>query len=405
MKILFLTDNFPPEVNAPATRTFEHCLEWRRSGAEITVITGAPNFPQGKVYPGYKNRLRLEENMEGIRVIRVWTYMAPNKGFLRRIMDYVSFMVSAFFAGLFVRTDLIIATSPQFFTAVAGSLLGRLRRKPWIMEVRDLWPDSVAGVEAVKSKKALSFFYWLEKRLYRHATMIVPVTDTFKKEIIAKGTNPAKIHVIKNGSNLEKFFPREKNINLIRELGLEGKFIVGYIGTFGMAHGLDFFAQFASELEPMGIVFLMIGDGARKEDLKKTVQAKAIRNMILLDPVSKERISDYLSILDVSLIPLRKATIFTTVIPSKIFESAAMQIPILLGVEGESRGIIEHYGAGLFFEPENKDDFVRQLKQLKDDRVLYDSCREGGKNLSIDFDRRRLAREFYLLIGENVMTS
>lgn len=400
MKILFLTDNFPPEVNAPATRTYEHCTEWISKGAEITVITCAPNFPQGKVYPGYKNKLIQKTDMDGIKVIRVWTYMAPNRGFLKRILDYLSFMISSFFAGLFIKTDVIIATSPQFFTAVSGSLLSFFKRKPWVMEVRDLWPDSIVGVEAVKQKSVLSFFYWLEKRLYRSADMIIPVTETFKLEIIKKKIDPAKIHVIKNGSNLESFKPLPKNNPLKTRLGLDDRFVVGYVGTHGMAHGLDFFVNFANELEPSNISFLFIGDGAKKQDIINLVRDRVIQNVVLIDPVPKSLIPEYLSIIDISLIPLRKAAIFTTVIPSKIFESAAMQIPILLGVDGESRSIIETYKAGLFFEPENKEDFIRKLLQLKSDVQLYNECREGGRLLSINFDRKKLAKEFYSLLNQ-----
>ena len=148
MKILFLTDNFPPEVNAPASRTYEHCREWKKSGAEVTVITCVPNFPKGKVYDGYKNKLYQTEVMDGIKVVRVWTYMVPNKGFFKRTLDYISFSVSSFIAGLFQKADVIIATSPHFFTALSGRTLKFWKRTPWIMEVRDLWPEEIktAGV-------------------------------------------------------------------------------------------------------------------------------------------------------------------------------------------------------------------------------------------------------------------
>ena len=148
MKILFLTDNFPPEVNAPATRTFEHCREWVKAGHDVTVITCFPNYPQGKVYPGYTNSLCKTECMDGIKVVRVWSYMTANKGFIKRIIDFISFSVTSFFAGLFRECDIIVATSPQFFTALSGRTLGFFKRKPWIMEVRDLWPDSIKAVGA-----------------------------------------------------------------------------------------------------------------------------------------------------------------------------------------------------------------------------------------------------------------
>ena len=169
MKVLFLTDNFPPEVNAPATRTYEHCCEWVKKGVEVTVITCAPNFPDGKVFNGYKNKVYQTEIIDGIKVVRVWTYINANKGFIKRILDYLSFMVASFLAGIFIKTDIIVATSPQFFTSISGRWLSFWKRKPWIMEVRDLWPESIKAVGAMKTNLAITFFEFLEKRMYKSA--------------------------------------------------------------------------------------------------------------------------------------------------------------------------------------------------------------------------------------------
>ncbi|MEI6434813.1 MAG: glycosyltransferase family 4 protein [Bacteroidota bacterium] len=400
MKLLFLTDNFPPEVNAPATRTFEHCVEWVKAGVDVTVITCAPNFPQGKLYPGFKNKLIQRETIEGIKVIRVWTYIAENKGFLRRTLDYMSFMMSSFFAGLTIRADVIIATSPQFFTVVSGFLLSFFKRTPWVMEVRDLWPASILEVEAVKTKWMLFFFFWLEKRLYRSADMIVPVTETFKMEIIKKGIDPSKIHVITNGSNLDLFSPRKPNLALKDELRLTDRFVVSYIGTHGLAHCLEFVVQCAPELDRLNISLLFIGDGARKRVITELVKSMNLKNVVLLNPAPKEQVPEYLSISDISIIPLKKADIFTKVIPSKIFESAAMEIPILLGVDGESRNLIEKYNAGLFFEPENKTDFLEKMQKFVQDKHFYEQCKLGGRKLASDYARKKLARDFLARITE-----
>ncbi|MDH3216463.1 MAG: glycosyltransferase family 4 protein, partial [Candidatus Krumholzibacteria bacterium] len=226
MRILFLSDNFPPEVNAPATRTYEHCAEWVRRGASVTVVTCVPNFPHGKIYPGYRNGLIQRETMDGIRVIRVWTYMAPNRGVVRRIFDYVSFCVASFCAGLFQKTDLIIATSPQFFSAVSGFLLSFVKRKPWVFELRDLWPDSIESLGAVKRSHGLHVMEKLELFLYRRATVIVPNTAAFKRNLVRRGINPAKIKVVTNGANLQRYYPQAKNKDLITEFDLENKFVV-----------------------------------------------------------------------------------------------------------------------------------------------------------------------------------
>ena len=389
MKLLFLTDNFPPEVNAPATRTYEHCKVWVEKGVEVTVITGVPNFPEGKVFKGYQNKLYQKEIIDGIKVIRVWTYISANKGFIKRILDYVSFMVMSFIAGLFFKTDIIVATSPQFFTAVSGRWLSFWKRKPWVMEVRDIWPESIKAVGAMKTNPAIKFFEYLEKRMYKTASKIVVVTDSFKEQLIRKHRiNSSKIEVIKNGVNVELFKPQQKNQEILRELNLEDKFIVGYIGTHGMAHALDFVLNSLKKMDIDKVHFLFIGSGAMKEKLLLLKEELNLTNVTMLGLVPKSKISRYLSVLDVSLVNLKKADTFKSVIPSKIFECAAMQKPILLGVEGESKELVKSYNIGETFEPENEIDFLSKIKSMYYKPKDYN---KGFTKLVIDFDRNELA--------------
>lgn len=401
MKILFLTDNFPPEVNAPANRTYEHCREWVKAGAEVTVITCFPNFPQGRVYDGYKNRGYKEECISGIRVIRVWTYISANKGFIRRTLDYISFAIMGFIATLFVKTDIIIATSPQFFTAVAGNWAAFWKRKPWIMEVRDLWPESIKAVDAVGGNRIIDWLERLELLLYRRARKIVVVTDAFKSNISGRGIPAEKIEVVKNGVHIDQYAPAPKEENLISSLQLENKFVVGYIGTHGMAHKLDFILRSAQHVNS-NIHFLFIGDGAEKEKLLELHQDLQLGNVSLHAPVPKSEIKQYISITDIALVPLKKSDTFKTVIPSKIFENAAMQKPILLGVEGESQQIIESYQAGLCFKPEDEEDFLKQLNKLAKDKDLYAELQQGCASLAQDFDRKVLAKKMLDIIEQTI---
>lgn len=402
MKILFLTDNFPPEVNAPASRTYDHVCEWRKAGHEITVITCAPNFPKGKVYDGYKNKWYQTETMDGIKIIRVWSYIAANKGFLKRTLDFISFSVTSFLAGLFQKADIIIATSPQFFTALSGRTLSFFKRTPWIMEVRDLWPESIKTVGAMKDNAFIRYFEWEEKCCYKSAKKIVVVTDSFKRTLINRGIAEEKIEIVKNGANRELFKPLPKDEALVKELGLEGKKVIGYIGTHGMAHKLDFILQCAKNLQDRNYHFLFIGSGAEKDNLLNLKEELQLNNVTMLDSVPKTEVSRYISILDLSLINLRKSDLFKTVIPSKIFENAGMEIPIIMGVQGEAQEIIEHYGAGLCFEPENEADFNAKLSTLLENEDLYKKCQEGCRTLSIDFDRKKLARKMLELIEKTV---
>ncbi|NEW61215.1 glycosyltransferase family 4 protein [Sulfurovum sp. bin170] len=393
MKILFITDNFPPEVNAPATRTYEHCQEWIKSGAEVTIITCFPNFPDGKIYKGYKNRLYQKEHIDGVDVIRVWSYMTSNIGLFKRVLDYFSFSFMSFWVGLFQKSDIIVATSPQFFTTWAAWGLSKIKRKPWIFELRDIWPESIQSVGAIKHSMTLNILEKIELALYRDADRVVAVTDAFKKNLIARGVDGDKISVVTNGSNIELFNIKNKNQELIKELNLEDKFIIGYIGTHGMAHSLDFIIKSISKIDDDSIHFLFIGNGAVKDKIVKLAEELNLRNITFLDSIKKELVPKYLSIVDVSLAPLKKSDTFKSVIPSKIFEASAMQKPTLLGVEGEAQKIIKRYGAGVCYEPENEEDFIEKIYLLKNDTKLYNSLKKGCMVLASAYNRKKLAKK------------
>lgn len=393
MRILFVSDNFPPEVNAPATRTYEHCREWVKAGVDVTVITCAPNFPEGKLYEGYKNRRISRQDMDGIKVIRVWSYIASNEGIFKRTIDYFSFACSAFLAGLFVKSDLIIATSPQFFAALSGRWLSFFKRTPWVFEVRDLWPESIQTVGAMKEGLLLKFFEKLELRLYKSAKKIIPVTESFKEKMIARGVQEDKIKVIKNGANLDLYKNQPKDKELEARLGLTDKFVIGYIGTHGLAHKLDFIIKCARLLQDENVHFMFIGAGAKKNELIELNSDLKLTNTTFLDPVPKKSVWRYISIIDSMVVPLKKSELFKTVIPSKIFETAAMTTPILLGVDGEARLIVEKYQAGLFFEPENEQSFVKAVLRIKHEEGLYAQLQQGCASLVKDYDRKTLAKK------------
>jgi len=403
MKILFLTDNFPPEVNAPATRTYEHCIEWVSKGVDVTVITCNPNFPHGKLYKGYQNRLYSEENIDGIRVIRVWSYMTANNGFFKRIIDYISYAVMGFLVGLFQKFDLVVATSPQFFTTWAGWGLSKVKNKPWIFELRDIWPESLRSVGAMKNSKILNFLEKIELGLYRSSNQVIAVTDAFKTNLMNRNIDESKISVITNGSNNELFKRKAKNKELLEKLNLQGKFIVGYIGTHGMAHSLEFIVRSIKKVNDEEIHFLFIGDGAVKEKVVTLSNDLELKNITFLDSISKEMVPLYLSICDVSLAPLKMNDNFKTVIPSKIFEAAAMGKPIFLGVQGQAQEILEKYNAGLCFIPEDESDFLQKLNEIKD-KKKYRLYQEGCVRLAAAYDRKKLAKEMLVIMEKIALT-
>ncbi|MDB4484807.1 glycosyltransferase family 4 protein [Verrucomicrobia bacterium] len=393
MKILFLSHYFPPEGNAPATRTFEHTRRWANAGHDIKVITCAPNVPHGKVYPNFKNSIYSRSVLGGVHVLRVWTYLAANKGKGRRSLNYVSYLFSSVVAGLFSsKPDLMIATSPQFFCGCAGGILAKLKNIPFILEVRDVWPDSIIAVNAISNQRVLKWMFILEKWLYRSATHIVTVGNGYKKVLVEKGVPPEKISIITNGADLKRFLPAK-----VAKKG-DSKFICSFIGTLGMAAGLEIViraAQYLDSIDESDIVFHLVGDGADYENLLKKVSDLNIRRIQFAGLVKKENISDYLEETDVCLIHLIKSDLFKTVIPSKLFEAMASEVPVVIGVQGEAAAIVEAAQCGLSFTPENHLELCDLLIQLNNDPILRASMGEQGRvYLESHFCREQLADQY-----------
>jgi glycosyltransferase involved in cell wall biosynthesis len=323
--------------------------------------------------------------------------MSSNNGFLKRVLDYLSFSFMSFWIGVFQKFDIIVATSPQFFTTWTGYGLSKIKRKPWIFELRDIWPESIKTVGALKQGRIINVLEKIELFLYRNSTKVVAVTDAFKENLISRGIDENKIEVITNGSNLELFSAREKDLELVKKLHLKDKFIVGYIGTHGLAHSLDFIINSLAKITDESIHFLFIGDGAMKKIVVQIANNLKLKNITFLDAIPKEEVPLYLSICDISLAPLKNEENFKTVIPSKIFEASAMEKPTLLGVRGQAQKILEEYHAGICFEPENEKDFIDKLMILKDKKV-YLECQEGCKLLAKAYDRKKLAKEMLEII-------
>lgn len=367
MRILFLSDNFPPEGNAPATRVYEHAIRWVRAGHEVTVVTCAPNFPEGTLFAGYRNAWRQVETVEGIRVVRVKTYITANEGFLRRTLDYLSFMVTGFIMSVLEkRPDVVVATSPQFFCAIAGWAVSVVKRRPFVFELRDFWPASIVAVGAMRRSFIIQALERVEMFLYRRAAAIVAVTEAFRRELIARGIEARKIHVVVNGVDATQYQPRPRSRALEVELGLQSKFVAGYIGTHGLAHALDKVVEAAVLLsQRKDIVFLFVGGGASRARLEAMVAERKLTNVVLLARQPKERMPEIWSLCDAALVPLRDAPVFKTVIPSKIFECMGMGIPILMSLpEGEATGIVRATGCGVCVPPEDSAAMAAAIERL-----------------------------------------
>jgi len=403
MRLLFISNYFPPEVNAPATRLYEHARQWVADGHQVEVITSVPNFPEGEIYEGYENRYQ-EETVDGIPVMRVPMYVAENKGVLKRTLSYLSFMLTSIWYSRRVRQrpDIVVATSPQFFAALGGYFIARLKRVPFVMEVRDLWPESIVAVGAVKRNLIIRVFEWLEAFLYRHSDHIVVVTDAFKDYIVGKGISGEKVSVLKNGFDMTALTKPldEIELGLMRQqFGLQGKFVASYIGTIGMAHGVEIMMEAAQRCPDPDVVFMVVGTGAEREKLEARQAELNLSNVRLIPKQPKEKVPYLLALSDVSVVHLKASPLFKTVIPSKIFEAMAMRKPIVLGVEGEARAIIEEAEAGIPITPEHADELVQAVCALKSDQTLYSYLAENGFAYVNQYhDRRKLARRFWAIL-------
>lgn len=376
MKILFFSHYFPPEVNAPATRTYEHCRRWVASGHDVTVVTCVPNCPDGVAFGGYKNRLRRQvEEVDGIRVVRIWTHLAPNAGTIRRIANYVSYQVSAMWASLTLpKPDVVIATSPQFFCGWAGVWASRFKRCKFVLEIRDIWPESISAVGAMKKGLATRYLEWLEKRMYRAADHIVAVGTGYRDKILEKTPDKEQqISVVTNGVDADKFVPQPVDQQFLASFGLKDRFVCSYVGTIGMAHGLDVVVRCAQKLKADGneeVAFLIVGDGAQRESLQRLAEETGVaERVVFTGRLPKEEMPKVIASSDCCLVHLRGSELFGTVIPSKIFETLAMQKPIIMGVKGPAREIVMAADGGWEMEPDNDNQLADLLRQLSLNRA------------------------------------
>ena len=401
--LLFISDNFFPESNAPALRTHQHARRWVDKGHDVTVITCAPNFPEGKVYPGYKNKLYSIEVIEGIRVVRVWSFLAPNSGVFLRLIDFISFMISATIAGLFLRrTDVVIGTSPQFFSVCAAFLISKAKRTKFVFEMRDIWPASTAAV-GLRYASFLEFLAAPVARfLYRKADTIVVVTKSFKRYLESEGIVGDKIHFIPNGVDLSLFQSNPDKVQILQKLNVERKFFVGYIGTHGLAHDLLTIVNAAKlvKADPSlsNVQFITVGSGANFSAIKEATEQ--IDNFTMVGQVSHEESRQYWSILQLSIIHLSGAPMFRSVIPSKMFESFASGVPVLHGVHGESADIIDENKAGVCFVPQDACDLYQKIKSMHDNPEVLKELSANCLSAAKKYKRNDLAdRMLEILLG------
>ncbi|MEM7157224.1 MAG: glycosyltransferase family 4 protein [Myxococcota bacterium] len=371
MKILYVSQYFPPEMGAPAARVSELARAWAERGHQVRVLTGFPNHPTGVVPPEYRGRVRQHERWGPVDILRTFIYATPNKGVARRSVAFLSFAASSMLLGSLDRevrkADVVIATSPQFLCAVSGWVLSRVLRVPFVLEIRDLWPQSVVEVGALSARHPLVLgLEQVEQFLYQQADMLVSVTDSFCEVWREQGVDPAKMRVIKNGVDLRRFQPGPRDGETRRSLGLEEKFIVSYVGTHGMAQRLQTLVDAAALLQDdPEIHVLLVGEGAERERLVADAKARGLKNVSFLGQQPRDSIPGLMAASDLVAVILRRAELFEKVIPSKMFEIMGCARPIVLGVAGEAEALLRDAGAGWVVPPEEPAALAAAIREAK----------------------------------------
>ncbi len=414
VKILYVSQYFPPEMGAPSARASELAMHWARAGHQVSVLTGFPNHPTGVVPPEWRGRLRhlvYNEKLGDVDVFRTWLWALPNRKAHERMRNYASFCLSAALRGLTIpRPDVVIATSPQLLVGLSGFWLGSARRIPFVFEVRDLWPESLTAVGIGSEDSVLHrTLARVARLLYDRADRVVVVTPAFQNRLTEFwGVPSEKISVVENGVETGTFSPSASgDSDLRQQLRLEGKFVASYIGTMGNAHGLETLLDAAQRLQQNpNIVFLLIGEGAEKQKIQAAAESRCLTNVRFVDQQPREKIPAFILASDVCLVLLKRTDVFKTVIPSKMLEFMSCSRPVILGVEGQAQAILEEAGAGLVIEPENSEALAQAIQYVAQNPKIAEAFgRRGREYILQKYSRARTAQKYIDVLESVIRTS
>ena len=406
MRILFLCQYFPPEMGAPAARTFEHAREWVRQGHHVTVLCGKPNHPSGVVPEEYRGSLLYREVVDGVDVMRCWLFTTPNAGVIRRSLSFFTFMCSAVFFGLFAARgpwDVVAATSPQLLCGLAGWVLAFLKRRPFILEVRDLWPKQIIDLGTLRNPLVIALLRRLERFLYRRARAIIAVADASRDEIIASGVPAAKVHTVTNGIDEDFFRPLDRVGPFRAAHGWgDDTLLIMYIGTHGLSQGLHTVLEAAERLRARtDLHFVLVGSGAERRRLMRRADEAGLDNVTFLPPQPKADMPACYAAADLCLVPLRRLDVFLLNIPSKMFEIMACARPIILGVEGQAKALLEQAGAGIAVTPEDPQALAGAIERLAADPNLRRQLGDRGRAHAVaHYSRRQKAADCLDIFAE-----
>jgi len=405
MRILVVTHYFPPEIGAPQARLSEMARFWADAGDEVTVLTGMPNHPTGVVPPRYRRRLLVREQVDGYRVVRTWLYATANTAVARKTVGHLSFMLSAVVLGAACSgpADVVVVSSPTFFSIFAAWALARLRRAPLVVEVRDLWPAIFVELGVLTNRRLIGLLSRLELWAYHQAAHVVVVSDGFQENLVGRGVPAAKVTTIRNGADVERFVPGGAPGSWRAALGARPEeVLVVYVGAHGISHGLDTVLEAAARVDsvsPVPVRMALVGEGARRDALVAQVQRLGLANVTMHPGVGRDEVPGVLAASDICLVPLRDVPLFSTFIPSKLFEYCASGKAVIGAVRGEAATILREAGA-LVVEPGDPAALAAAIAELAADPARRQAMGEQARRYVVSrFDRRRLALQYRRLLA------
>lgn len=402
MRIAYFCQYFVPETAAPAARVSELARAWAEAGHHVTVVTGLPNHPTGRVPDEYRKILFKREQLGAVTVWRNWLYATPNEGLVKKTLSHLSFMASTLVLSVprLRRADVLIVSSPTFFVVMTVCVAHWLLRVPYIFEVRDLWPGVFVELGILKNRFLIKVLETVEMFLYRRAALVVVVTESFKEVLVRRGLPPEQVAVITNGVDVDTFRPGAAASMIRANHGIESRFVVLYIGAHGISHALSSVLDVAERFrdEP-DVCFVLVGDGAEKQRLVKQAEEKALSNVRFFPSQPRDTVPAWYASADIVLIPLRNILFFDTFIPSKMFEILACERPIIASVRGEARRILERSGGAVVVDPEDVTAIAKAIRTLLADAAGRDLMgRKGGDFVRGEYDRRVLANRYLGLL-------
>lgn len=397
MKILILTQYYPPEIGAPQNRLHELAVRLKSRGIEVEVLTAQPNYPKMEIFEGYRNGEIMQEEIEGITVYRSSIYVSGSKSIVARLRNYFSFVWSSYKRGSKLGAyDFLLVESPPLFLGYSAMRLVKKLNAKLIFNVSDLWPESAEKLGIVSNKWLLAAAYRLEKKCYKTASLVTGQTQGIVRDINSRFPD-VKTFWLPNGVDPDFYDPEHFDVSGFRERNgfHEQDILFFYGGILGYAQGLTLLLEAAAEVHHPDVKIVIQGTGPEEEKLKKLKTELGLNNVVFLPPVQKKEMPYVLREVDVAIVPLRKLELFQGAIPSKIFEALAMKKALLLGVEGEA---YEHFitkaHAGIGYTPEDKDDLIEKINTMAESRARLREYGENGRRYVIDhFNRNKIAQD------------